>query len=166
MDDHTHTVWLVTLNQLLPQYAPFFGYMNWLPEDDTAIEQTQTERHCSSMGGRAEQCSPVEPELCLLSFPWPLIWKGLETWRLKHNRHDRANQERTVQWSTAVYLSLDFLLSLLCWSTPLFILWEWKALLWVHPHSSVFREIIFPSSFAGRGAESWFWHLQNVIYRL
>lgn len=38
-----------------------------------AMEQNQTERHCSSVGGPAELGFPVESLHCLLSFPWPFI---------------------------------------------------------------------------------------------
>lgn len=54
---------------------PFLGAHELVPPGGwhCAMEQNQTERHCWSVGGRAELGFPVESVRCLLSFPWPFI---------------------------------------------------------------------------------------------
>lgn len=41
------------------------------------MEQNETDRHWSTMGGLAELGRSVETVHCLLSFPWPLVLEGL-----------------------------------------------------------------------------------------
>lgn len=122
-----------TTDNIIPHYKvpatlaapPFLGPHELVPPGGwhCAMEQNQTERHCSSVGGRAELGFPVESVRCLLSFPWPFILQRLGCMMAHTGRgtiHMTKHAKRR-RYSEAPLSRHDFTSSLLCRSACPFI---------------------------------------------
>lgn len=106
------------------------------------MEQNETDRHWSTMGGLAELGRSVETVHCLLSFPWPLILEGLvymivskgwgTIWMTEHNR-------RAVQGAHAFTSWLHFIQALFKHLSFPNLIESYEMVLFFHVHAVLWR---------------------------